>query len=89
MSIYLQVDDIIGVLLADGWHVVSDASFYLDAYEFVTGSEGAADDDDDPELLYNGESQGCSTGFEFVDPVGDRIAGPLTSILAVRRAPQK
>ena len=38
MSLAIDVDRVIQVLLADGWHEVLDDSFDLDAYEFIHSS---------------------------------------------------
>jgi hypothetical protein len=80
MSLYIDVDKVTEVLLADGWHTVADESFDLDSYEYHHG-----------ELLLHGGGSGgiCATGFTFIEDVGyatppRRIAGPLTAILAVR-----
>ena len=35
MSLALQVDQILAVLLADGWHMVAKQSFSLDSYEYL------------------------------------------------------
>lgn len=82
MSLAIDIDAVTGVLLADGWHVVDDASFTIDAYEYLWGEDTI---DCDAILMYNGERQGCSTGFAFVED-GSIVAGPMTSILAIRRA---
>ena len=82
MGLAIDVDKVTHVLLSDGWHEVIDESFTLDAYEYV----------------WNVEHPGGSTqsqpylglqvaGFEFKDgPEGTWLAGPLTSIIAVRRS---
>jgi hypothetical protein len=75
MSLAIQADDITAVLLADGWHSVS-SGFDVDAYEFKLGSL----------LIHGGGTNDvCGSGFVFTEPDGVRTAGPLTSILAVRR----
>lgn len=77
MSLSIEVDDVRRVLLADGWHPVRGGSFSLDSYEFVYGEQI---------LLGGGRCEGVpSIGFEFVDPEGVRVSGPLTSIIAVER----
>lgn len=80
MSLAINVDNVDAVLLADGWHDVADnedgvSSFSMDAYEYVWG-----------EFVHQ-DSRHCATlGFDFVEvKTGYRIAGPVTSILAVRR----
>jgi hypothetical protein len=35
MSLAIDVDRVAAVLLADGWHTVSNDSFELDAYEYL------------------------------------------------------
>jgi hypothetical protein len=77
MSLRIGVDDIMAVLLPDGWHKVDrmsnrlDAvsSFDTDAYEFLD-SEG--------HILYGG-----GTGFRFTENTS-QIFGPISSILAVK-----
>ena len=85
MSLSIDPDKVTSVLLADGWHDVGEgAAFDLDAYEFVE-----RDEDEDGEatrtVLHGGGQNGiCATGFRFIDVNGETIAGPLTSVLAVR-----
>lgn len=76
MSLALRIAHVTHVLLADGWHELRPESFDLDAYEFIG----------EDELIYNGERQGCSTGFTFTLTDGTRVSGPITSVLAVRHA---
>ena len=92
MSLAIEVDDVISVLLADGWHSVYGRSFNLDAYEFIwrkgTNSRG------DVPVLHGGGASGiCSTGFLFEekDEAGwiVTMAGPLTAILAVKHAQRR
>lgn len=79
MSLAIEVDDVTEVLLADGWHTVLDASFLLDAYEYMWGDD----------LLHGGGSGGiCATGFSFKEKTLLAITvveGPLTAIMAIRR----
>jgi hypothetical protein len=84
MSLEIDPEDVLDVLLADGWHEVLERSFTLDAYEFVE-SGGF--------VLHSGGNSGvCSTGFMFKTsspefPGSDAaviISGPLTAILAVK-----
>jgi hypothetical protein len=76
MSLYIDVDKVTQVLLADGWHVVAKQSFTLDSYEFHHKDEV---------ILYGGQVQGVpSAGAEWLGPEGDHFACPLTAILAVR-----
>jgi hypothetical protein len=89
MSLAIDVDRIEAVLLPGlGWMTVarrSDglSSFSMDAYEYVWPSGGNV-------LLLGGgmeEAAGVpATGFEFTAADGKIIAGPITTILAVRYA---
>ncbi len=78
MSLAIDVDEVTEVLLADGWHTVSDKSFELDAYEYTWSGE----------VAHGGGSSGvCATGFAFREDWATPprlMAGPLTAILAVR-----
>lgn len=80
MSLWIDVDQVTDVLLADGWHVVDDKSFDLDSYDFH--SHGTA-------LPPGGEVHEVpSTGFSFltqIDGMQTVLIGPLTSVLAVRQ----
>lgn len=85
MSLAIDVAEVSAVLLADGWHAVAETSFAVDSYEFVAWDGPGIDD---PVLLHAGGSAGvCAAGFRFRTPDGDEISGPMTSILAVDRAP--
>ena len=76
MSLRIDVDKVVAVLLADGWHEVADQSFDTDAYEFVH---------DGGTILSGGQSDGvCATGFTFTTKEAHRVSGPLTAILAVK-----
>lgn len=75
MSLAIQTDDITHVLLADGWLEVADQSFDIDSYEYKWHDE----------LVHGGGWSGiCDAGFVFTTPGKTKVAGPLTSILAVR-----
>jgi hypothetical protein len=76
MSLEINVDDVIAVLLADGWHEVHGRSFDMDAYEYRAGAERL--------FSFEPESGITYTGFVFTDPKGDRVMGPVTAIQAVR-----
>lgn len=72
------------VLLADGWHETEEYGdegtvFELVKWEFI-------DTDKAEGLTHDAGAHGiCPTGFQFIDKrSGDMIAGPLTSIIAVR-----
>lgn len=82
VSLAIDVDAITEVLLQDGWHSVLNASFTLDAYEFVQNTATAAGESS--LVLHGGGEAGvCSTGFSFESNDG-HIAGPLTAIQAVK-----
>lgn len=99
MSLAIDVDTVVRVLLADGWHDVEDASFGLDSYEYLwSGRSGVsvADldrrqgdpeyryDRNEPMILHGGGASGiCACGFVFKTKDGTKLYGPLTAILAV------
>jgi hypothetical protein len=81
MSLAIEVDNVTHVLLADGWHTVSDESFALDSYEFLwrkgMGEYG-------PPLLGGGDEDLIpARGFSFSEG-NTTLYGPLTSVLAVK-----
>lgn len=86
MSLLIDVDNVTAVLLVDGWHDVADHSFTLDSYEFVWANQHERDKGDFTTLHGGGQSDICATGFMFSDGGGSQIAGPLTSVLAVKAA---
>ena len=51
MSLAIDVDKVEKVLLADGWHVVSNQSLTMDAYEFVWYGTDGAESNRDPQVL--------------------------------------
>ena len=81
MSLYIDVDKVDAVLLADGWHPVHLRTFDLDSYEYHRS---------DHVLLYGGRCAPVpSTGFRFEERLDSgsvvTVYGPLTSILAVQK----
>lgn len=74
MSLAIQSNNIVRVLLADGWHDVKKRSFDIDAFEVMEG--GLC-------IHKGGQSDICASGFRFLSEEGMWIAGPLTSVLAV------
>lgn len=85
MSLAIDVDRVRRVLLADGWHTVTDDSFYLDSYEYLWYGEDPRDKSD-PMVLQGGGSGGvCPVGFRFLSE-GSLFMGPLTAIQAVQYA---
>lgn len=85
MGLAIDVDEVTAVLLTDGWHMVADKSFTLDAYEFLYyGSEERKRNHDYIALTSHPSSP---SGFGFKEASGDTtgwIYGPITAILAVR-----
>lgn len=78
MSLWIDVDKVTGVLLADGWHSVVDASFDLDAYEYHINERT---------LLAGGTVAGIpSTGAKWSEGeiTKTQYFCPLNAILAVR-----
>lgn len=90
MSLAINPDFVVAILLADGWHDVTMGSFYLDSFEFVYPDSDTGRMD----IAHGGGNSGiCATGFrakviyDDEDPRSDLapdVVGPLTSILAVR-----
>ena len=88
MSLAIDPSQVTDVLLADGWHEVTDLSFDLDSYEYVERTEHDALG----MVLHGGGQSGiCATGFRFNELIEEdgeylarAVAGPLTSVLAVR-----
>jgi hypothetical protein len=76
MSLRIDVDKVDQVLLSDGWHKVDGRSFSLDAYEFV----------DQNETVFTGgqDDRISSTGAQWNEPDGTKIACPLNSVTAVK-----
>ena len=84
MSLAINLDHVTAVLLADGWHTVVDKSFVLDSYEFITETAEQRRKGDFKLVHGGGDSGICATGFACKTEVGDHLAGPLPSVLAVR-----
>jgi hypothetical protein len=74
MSLFIDVDTVVAVLLPDGWHEVLNDSFVIDSYEFAQG-----------EMTLHSEGAGYS--FVTSNPNGSvekvTISGPVTAIQAV------
>lgn len=73
MSLAIDVDRVSSVLIAGSWYTVANNSFALDSYEYLWNGDALPQD---PLLP--------ASGFAFTEPNGYVVAGPLTSILAVR-----
>jgi hypothetical protein len=79
MSLAIEVSDVVGVLLHDGWHPVVDGSFEIGSYEFVERSIVR---------VGTGSVEGISaTGATWKEPTGEWLACPFTQIMAVRYKP--
>jgi hypothetical protein len=79
MSLAINPDEVVAVLLSDGWHLVKDSSFALDGYEYVDAEDS---------ILNSSKSDRTGvTGFRFTEQIdiGDStIAGPISAVYAVR-----
>ena len=76
MSLAIDVNKVDMVLLRDGWHQVSGASFDHDAYEYA---------EDDRVLLESGTVTGLpTTAATWKEPDGSTVTCPITAILAVK-----
>lgn len=91
MSLAIDVEHVVSVLLGDGWHDVVDDSFDIDAYDFVSTmflDQQRRGDLVDGVILHEAGAGGtCPVGFSFLGWDGYRVAGPLTAVLAVRYGP--
>lgn len=89
MSLALEVDNVVEVLLRDGWHKVVEDSFEIDAYEFTHRDDPGQRDADI--RVGGGAVEGVSaTGGTWKEPGGTWVACPFPSILAVRyKLPRK
>ena len=71
MSLAIREQEVVGMLLADGWHDVEPGTFFIDSYEYIH---------EDGSLSVGG----IGAGFHAEDLKQGEMAGPLSSILAVR-----
>lgn len=72
-SFHIYAETVSAVLLADGWHEVAGASFSVVSYKFVANRVVFGDG---------------TVGFRFTTEEGTVVAGPLTSILAMKQVGQ-
>jgi hypothetical protein len=72
MSLAIQAEDVIEVLLHDRWYDVKPGTFDIDIYEFSGTLSGGHE-----KLL-------PVVGAAWVSPDGTRLYCPITSVLAVR-----
>jgi hypothetical protein len=80
VSLDIDVDQVEGVLLADGWHTVANSTFELDAYEFQWQGRAC--------LRGGNETLLPALGARWEEADGARIACPATAVLAVRLRPR-
>jgi hypothetical protein len=82
MSLAIEVDEVVEVLLQDRWHPVVDETFEIDAYEFRHG---------DVVRVRGGSIEGVSsTGATWKEPSGVWVACPFPQIRAVKlRSPPR
>lgn len=86
MSLAIEVDDVVAVLLRDGWHKVTNKSFEIDAYEFIHRDYPGVRDAQ--VRVGGGTVEGVSsTGARWQGPGGSWTACPFPEILAVRYRP--
>jgi hypothetical protein len=76
MSFAIEVNDVVEVLLQDGWHPVVAETFEIDAYEFRHG---------EVVRVGGGSIEGVSsTGATWKEPSGVWVACPFPQIRAVK-----
>ncbi len=84
MSLAIDAEKVVQVLLADGWHHVEPKTFSIDSYEILEYPDDPTLRDEHRLVLHAGGQSGiCASGFTFVES-GWRVSGPLTAVLAVR-----
>ena len=76
MSLAIDVDCVVEVLIGGHWFPVADQSFCVDAYEFVSPCFHTVNE--------SHRWQVNSESFEFKDRDGKIVAGPVSAIQAVR-----
>jgi hypothetical protein len=72
----IDVDRVESVLLADGWHQVKERTFRVGNYGFLKGQVVAVN-----AIAVKGTA---SHWAQWTEPDGGVLAGPLTSLLAVK-----
>ena len=83
MSLAIEVDEIIAVLLSDGeWHAIKEATFTIDTYEYL----GGKDSQGNPAVLLGSATEPPlpATGAGWYGVDGYRYACPLNAVLAVK-----
>jgi len=90
MSLAIEIDRVEQVLLADGWHALTDASFAVDDCVFTEGNTGDAFVEKKVRArLGGGQGPGAASKaakWEELGPEGGTfsVGCPLTAILAVK-----
>jgi hypothetical protein len=79
MSMAIDVERVTSVLLPDGWYEVSEGSFAVGSYEYLQSGES---------VYWGSGPASIPSGFSYENS-GTRIAGPLTTVLAVRYSSAK
>jgi hypothetical protein len=83
MSLGIPCNSIIEVMIGNKWYLIEQDSFVLDAYEYWTDKSFS----DKRFFSFAKESGVTYEGFSFRDAEdGGTIAGPVTSIQAVKYA---
>lgn len=76
MSLAIPVDNVVSVMLEDGWHYVIENSFEIDIFEFMRGNDLR---------LGGGTVEGVSaTGARWKEPDGFWVSCQVPQILAVK-----
>lgn len=76
MSLSINVEKVVGILLPDGWHEVVPVSLWFDAFELI-----------EPGDKYSVQPKAESTGICWQEPDNEDVFyAPLTSLLAVRNS---
>jgi hypothetical protein len=74
MSISVETSTISSVLIGGEWHQVIDQSFSTGTFEYVSSSEQS----------YDASGATPADGFSFTAGNGERVAGPISAVQAVR-----
>jgi hypothetical protein len=83
MSLAIDTDEVVAVLLPDGWHTVVNNSFDFDAYEFHAGgnwNQYGPNNGQIPEV--------SCTGATWEEEDGARICCPAPQVVALRMRPR-
>jgi hypothetical protein len=75
MSLAIDPESVSAVLMADGWHEIERGSFRVDSYQYLQDELALSEDVGITGFCFDTERGGMMAG--------SRVAGPLTSILAV------